>query len=143
LNNPLNIELLARHILQSPAVWTPTGRSPQRYSRILAGFRASLRWKVTDLEEGKGGIDIDEWILAIGRGAIGDGICRCVCQLILAPAWRHLLLFAGLRSAITEEIVVQKKTIKALEHAYVRALSRGLGDTTGDISEGNHFLESS
>jgi hypothetical protein len=50
-----------------------------------------------------------------------------------------LLLFAGLRSAITEETVVQKKTVKALEHAYVRAFSRGIGETTGDIAEGNEM----
>jgi hypothetical protein len=51
------------------------------------------------------------------------------------------LLFTGLRSAITEEIVVQKKTVKALEHAYVRALSGGIGETTGDIAEGNLMQE--
>jgi hypothetical protein len=39
----------------------------------VSGFRSSLRWKVKDLEEGKGGICIDEWIVAIGRGAIGNG----------------------------------------------------------------------
>jgi hypothetical protein len=105
----------------------------------LGGFRASLRWKGTDLDEGKGGIDIDEWILAIGRGATGDGMSKLTVVLTVVPTWRHLLLFAGLRSAVTEETVVQKKTVKALEHAYVRALSRGIGETTGDIAEGNEI----
>lgn len=40
----------------------------------MAGFRSSLGWKITDFEEGKGGINIDEWIIAAGRGAIGNGI---------------------------------------------------------------------
>jgi hypothetical protein len=72
LNNPLNIELLTRHILQSPVIW-PADATTQRYTRTLAGFRAALEWKVADLKEGKGGISVDEWILAVGRGAIGDG----------------------------------------------------------------------
>jgi len=29
---------------------------------------------VTDLDDGKGGISLDEWIVAVGRGAIGNGI---------------------------------------------------------------------
>jgi hypothetical protein len=74
LNNPLNIELLTRHILKAPTLWPAEAHSLQRYTRILAGFRASLGWKVLDLQEGKGGVGIDEWILAAGRGAIGDGI---------------------------------------------------------------------
>jgi hypothetical protein len=28
---------------------------------------------MTDFDEGKGGISIDEWIIAVGRGAIGNG----------------------------------------------------------------------
>jgi hypothetical protein len=27
-----------------------------------------------DLQEGKGGVDIDQWIVDVGRGAIGNGI---------------------------------------------------------------------
>ena len=27
-----------------------------------------------DLQEGKGGVDIDQWIVDVGRGAIGTGI---------------------------------------------------------------------
>ena len=78
LNNPLNIELLSRHILQSPAIWIRGTQNPQRHLRIVSGFRASLGWKVKDLEEGKGGLNLDEWIVAIGRGAIGNG----------TPVWR-------------------------------------------------------
>jgi len=76
LNNPLNIELLVRHILQSSAIWLQEAESAQRYSRILAGFRASLGWKVTDLQEGKGGIGLDEWVLSAGRGATGNSELR-------------------------------------------------------------------
>jgi hypothetical protein len=73
LNNPLNVELLTRHILQSPAIWIEDDRQVQRHARIVAGFRASLGWKMIDFDEGKGGISIDEWIIAVGRGAIGNG----------------------------------------------------------------------
>ena len=51
----------------------------------MAGFRASLRWKVTDFDEGKGGIDIDEWILAIGRGATGDGMSKLIVLINCSP----------------------------------------------------------
>ena len=74
LNNPLNLEILARHILRSPAIWIDDGKAAQRYARIVSGFRASLGWKAVDLEEGKGGISLDDWIVALGRGAIGVGI---------------------------------------------------------------------
>ena len=73
LNNPLNLELLSRHILQSPAIWVDGTQDSQRYLRIVSGFRASLGWKVKDLAEWKGGVSVDEWIVAIGRGAIGNG----------------------------------------------------------------------
>jgi hypothetical protein len=133
LNNPLNIELLTRHILQSPAIWSQV--SVQRYTRILAGFRACLGWKVTDLQEGKGGIAVDDWILAVGRGAIGDGN-PMQDLLTSAEPWRHVLLFAGLRSAISEESSVKRKTTTALENAYVRAFSGAIGDVNRDVAEG-------
>jgi len=137
LNNPLNLELLTSHILQSPAVWIVGTNPIKRYTRILAGFRAALGWKVSDIEEGKGGINIDEWILAVGRGASGSGINNPLNPwLIVAPAWRHLLLFAGLRSAILEEGTVKTKTKHALEHAYLRAFLQGTTSRDKDITEG-------
>jgi len=75
LNNPLNVELLTRHILQSPAIWAPASRRPaQRYARIVAGFHSAVGWKLTDWNEGEGGLSVDEWILAIGRGATGSSM---------------------------------------------------------------------
>jgi hypothetical protein len=138
LNNPLNIELLARHTLQSPAVWV--NDSVQRYARIVGGFHASLGWKVNDLKEGKGGITLDEWIVAVGRGAAGNGITLPLIVVNLAHAWRHLLMFSGLRSAISEETIVLKKTKEALEHAYIRAFFRAMDDVTRDIAEGIKLL---
>jgi len=74
LNNPLNIELLIRHTLESPAIWLSTGTDDiQRYIRILSGFRSTLGWKLADLKEGKGGLTLDEWVPALGRGATGTG----------------------------------------------------------------------
>jgi hypothetical protein len=46
-------------------------------------------------------------------------------------------MFSGLRSAISEETVVQKKTKRALEHAYLRAFFSAINDSTRDIAEGN------
>ena len=58
--------------------------------------------------------------------------------LMVAPAWRHILMFTGLRSAISEETNVQNTTKKALEHAYLRALFKSIGDIhTKDVVEGN------
>ena len=74
LNNPLNIELLTRHILQSPAIWASTLHPVQRYARIVAGFHSGVGWKLADLNEGKAGLCIDEWILATGRGATGSSM---------------------------------------------------------------------
>ena len=76
LNNPLNVELLTRHILQSPAIWGPTPRPVQRYTRIVAGFHSAVGWKLTDWNEGEGGLSIDDWILAIGRGATGSSMLQ-------------------------------------------------------------------
>jgi len=45
-------------------------------------------------------------------------------------------MFSGLRSAFSETIVVQNKTKKALEHAYIRALYESFGNTTREIAEG-------
>lgn len=141
LNNPLNIELLSRHILQSPAIWIAGTQNPQRHLRIVSGFRASLGWKVKDIEEGKGGIGIDEWIVAVGRGAIGNGRPSREEILMVAPAWRHILMFTGIRSAITDESNVQKKTTKALEHAYLRALFESIGEVHArDVAEGNFLF---
>jgi hypothetical protein len=143
LNNPLNIELLSRHILQSPAIWIDGTQTSQRHLRIVSGFRASLRWKVKDLEEANSGICIDEWIVAIGRGAIGNGTTSDEWKLMVAPAWRHMLMFTGLRSATTDETNVQIKTKKALEHAYIRALFETIGEVhTRDVVEGKLCLRS-
>ena len=137
LNNPLNLELLTSHILQSPAIWIADSHNLKRYTRILAGFRAALGWRVSDIEEGKGGINVDEWILAVGRGASGASINKPLNSLLtVAPAWRHLLLFAGLRSAISEETTVKIKTKHALEHAYLRAFLQGITPIDKDIAEG-------
>jgi len=125
---------LARHTLQSPAIWI--NDSVQRHAKIVAGFHSSLGWKVTDLKEGKGGITLDEWIVAVGRGAIGNGITLFLMVVDLAPAWKHLLMFSGLRSAISEETDVLKKTKQALEHAYVRAFFVTIDDMPRDIAEG-------
>jgi hypothetical protein len=71
LNNPLNIELLVRQTLESPVIWISEDKHTERCVRILSGFRSALGWKLSDLKEGKGGITLDEWIPAIGRGATG------------------------------------------------------------------------
>ena len=57
----------------------------------------------------------------------------------LAPVWKHLLLFSGLRSAISEETKVMKKTKMALEHAYVRAFLGAMDDVTRGVAEGSLF----
>ena len=95
---------------------------------------------MTDLKEGKGGITLDEWIVAVGRGAIGNGITLFLMVVDLAPAWKHLLMFSGLRSAISEETDVLKKTKQALEHAYVRAFFAAMDDVPRDIAEGIEVL---
>ena len=95
---------------------------------------------MTDLKKGKGGITLDEWIVAVGRGAIGNGITLFLMVVDLAPAWKHLLMFSGLRSAISEEVDVLKKTKQALEHAYVRAFFGTIDDITRDIAEGINLL---
>jgi hypothetical protein len=58
----------------------------------------------------------------------------------LAPHWKHLLMFAGLRSGLSDEVVSQNKTTKALEHAYLRALLAAIGEVPKDISEGSLSL---
>jgi hypothetical protein len=50
-----------------------------------------------------------------------------------------LFLFAGLRSAIDEDTPVSKKTIKALEHAYVRAFSHVDESIPKGTAEGASF----
>lgn len=45
-------------------------------------------------------------------------------------------MFAGLRSAISEETKVRNKTKKALEHAYVRAFFNAVTGVSGDVAEG-------
>ena len=95
---------------------------------------------MTDIREGKGGIALDEWIVSVGRGAIGNGIAFLLMIIDLVPAWKHLLMFSGLRSAISEEMNVLKKTKQALEHAYVRAFFDAIDDATMDIAERIYFL---
>ena len=102
----------------------------------MGGFHSSLEWKVTDLKEGKGGIALDEWIASVGRGAIGNGITLALMVVDLAPAWKHLLIFSGLRSAISEETNVLKRTKQALEHAYIRAFFVAIDDVTRNVAEG-------
>jgi hypothetical protein len=140
LNNPLNIQLLSRHLLSSPAIWVHDLQSPKRNARILAGFRAAVGWKERDLEEEKGGIDFDQWIMAVGRGADANGSTRLE-WLIAAPTWRHLIMFAGLRIAISDEMNVERKTKMALEHAYVRAFFATLETVEGYAAEGMKILE--
>jgi hypothetical protein len=112
----------------------------ERNSRIVARFHSSLGWKATDLREGKGGIALDEWIVSVGRGAIGNGIALVLMMIDLVPAWKHLLMFSGLRSAISEEMNVLKKTKQALEHAYVRAFFDAIDDVTMGTAERIDFL---
>jgi hypothetical protein len=45
----------------------------QRYTSILTGFCTAPGWKIADLQEGKGGVSVNEWIFSVGRGAIGGG----------------------------------------------------------------------
>jgi hypothetical protein len=54
------------------------------------------------------------------------------------PSWKHLLMFAGLRSAASE--TVKRKTTGALEHAYARAFFGAIGGTTADIAEGRQTI---
>jgi hypothetical protein len=57
--------------------------------------------------------------------------------LTTAAPWKHLLLFAGLRSAISEGTEVKRKTVNALDHAYIRAFTSAIADETPrDIAEG-------
>jgi hypothetical protein len=133
LNNPLNLELLSSNILQSTAIW-PAESSTPRYLRILSGFRSCLHWKLTDLKEGKGGIGLDEWILAVGRGASGNSM-QIMARVDVGEPWKHLLLFSGLRSGVTEEEEVSRSAVKALEHAFVRAFKRAVGEANGNVSE--------
>jgi hypothetical protein len=57
--------------------------------------------------------------------------------LTIVPPWRHVILFAGLRSAISDEMLIKKKTTKALEDAYVRAFSGAIGQMSRDVAEGS------
>ena len=50
-------------------------------------------------------------------------------------------MFAGLRAAISEKIVVRTKTKRALEHAYVRALFGSIGEIMPGINEGIWVFE--
>ncbi len=58
----------------------------------------------------------------------------------LAPAWKHLVMFSGLRSGISEATMVMKKTKMALEHAYVRAFFGAIDDISRDVAEGIDLL---
>jgi hypothetical protein len=65
-------------------------------------------------------------------------------KLTVVPPWRHVILFAGLRSAISDETLIKKKTTKALEDAYIRAFSGAIGqanrEVSRDVAEGTlHF----
>ena len=54
----------------------------------------------------------------------------------VASPWKHLFMFAGLRSALSEEIQIRNKTRNALEHAFIRAFYTAIGTVPREICEG-------
>jgi len=51
-------------------------------------------------------------------------------------------MFAGFRSAASEEIDIHASTRKALENAYVRAFTESMGNMTREVTEGICALKS-
>lgn len=136
LNNPLNVTLLASHVLSAPAIWDhPEGlrTSTQTLSvfhsaaQALVRHEKALQERTSHHNFTKGQLERalskDEWILAMVNAADDQ-----------SPRWRHVLLIGGLLLGFgpVEDENLSGSMRTRLESGFVAAVNAALHEVHGN-----------